>query len=105
MRQTTIRMLSHPFTKIPSSEPAAAVVTGVGSSNSVALGLVATTQFTSSNVNWGPTTPMPVSLTAHAAVAIESTTTTAFLYVVGGNTDGANAVANVNTVRSATLDA
>lgn len=82
------------------------VVTALGSSNSVALALTPAGQFTPASLSWGATTPLPVSLTAHGAAAVPGTAAgAAFVFVVGGNTDGKTASGNVNTVLSATLDA
>ncbi len=78
------------------------VVTTVGTSNTVSLGLVAMTGFSPNTMGWGTTLALPTAMTGLRAVAVPgSTTGTAFAVVTGGF----NGTANTTTVWSNNLNA
>ena len=78
------------------------VVTSMGTSNTVALGLVSMTGFSPSTMHWGTTMALPTAMTGLRAVAVPgSTTGTAFAVVTGGF----NGSANTTTVWSNNLNA
>lgn len=77
------------------------VTTSGGTSNSVALNLVAVSNFSPSNMGWGTTTALPTALTGLRAIGVPGSNGTAFAVVTGGY----NGTANTTTVWSNTLAA
>ena len=76
------------------------VVTSGGTSNAVAVNLVATITFNPSQMSWATTTLLPTALTGLRAVAVPGTTSTSAFAIVTG---GYNGTSNTMTVWSNTL--
>ena len=75
------------------------VKTAGGTSNGMTLALVQNVTFDVNNVTWTTTTSLPAALTGLRAVAVPSSSTSAFVVVTGGF----NGTSNTTTVLSNTL--
>lgn len=84
----------------PGSASVTVISAGGPQSAPVNLNLTTTPAFSPSSITWGTTTALPTPLRAHAAVAAPATASSAWIYVIGGNTG----TANVPGVSVATLD-
>ena len=84
----------------PGSVSVSVLPVGGSQSGAVNLNLTVTPAFSPSSITWGATTALPGAVRAHAALALPTSPTSAWVYVIGGN-DG---TANVTSVLVASLD-
>ncbi len=84
----------------PGSATVTVVTSGGASSNAVAVNLVVAPSFSPSNQTWVVSTALPAALRGHQAVSVlSSTSTAAYVYVIGGN----NGTTNQSAVSLATV--